>query len=641
MRPPHAVRALCLSMAGLACAGCSVIGLTVGAASDASRKAAPLPTWKVYTLKPGVPVDVQMRDGRRFVGRFSGLDPVPATEYAEAYEKARAALQGEVRLPALGPARLDEASGKRRQVELLGFGPGCAFLRRKEGAEPTRVPSAQISTLTDAAGVSIGTTKIDTWTNSGRLPLMEVFALTGAPLEATAPPLNKKYKDGGPDQRTGLRLPLEEIATIEWLRPGGNTTKGFLIGAAVDAAVIGIVALASASDSGGGGGGSCTAVSCESSCPYFYSWDGSRYVLDAEPFAGSFVEVAQRSDWSRLDHLREANGTYRLRVANELQEEDHLDAVKLLVVDHAEGTEVVPDLNGGVHVLASPVAPETARDGRGADVRGLLARADGRAWLASPFGRDPGTASDLRDGVILDFQRPAGASEATLAVTARSTTWAPGLVHELLSLKGRDLERWYQQVNANVFGHTLDELTIEAVPTVKVWDGRQWKFVELLAALPTATTAVQAFPLDLRPLPPGSLRLRIDGLPGSWELDYAAVDYGGSPKPVVTRIAPEVARTEHGLDVRALLEAPDGRRHSMRTGDAMELRFVAPPAREGLRRTVVLEATGWYRILLPAAGEPQTARFDQLLNEPDALARFSLERIQAQARPLAKEALAN
>lgn len=636
MRPPHAVRALCLSMAGLACAGCSVIGLTAGAVSDSKRKAAPLPTWMVYSLKTGAPIDVQLRDGRRFVGRFTGLDSVPAAEYAEAYEKARVALQNEVRLPALGPARLVEDSGKKRQVELLGFGAGCAFLRRKEGAKPTRVPSAEISTLTDAAGVGIGSATIDKWTNSGRLPLTDVLALTGAPLDAAAPPLSKNYKDAGPDQRQNLRLPLEEVATIEWLRPGGNTAKGFLIGAAVDAAVIGIAALAYAADSGGS-----STSSGESSCPYFYSWDGSRYVLDAEPFAGSFVEVAQRSDWSRLDHLREADGTYRLRVANELQEEDHLDAVKLLVVDHAEGTEVVPDLNGGVHVLASPVAPETARDGRAADVRGLLARADGRAWLASPFGRDPGNPSDVRDGVVLDFPRPAGASEATLAVTARSTTWAPGLVHELLSLKGRDLEKWYRQVNANVFGHTLDELTIEAVPMVKVWDGRQWKFVELLAALPTATTAVQAFPLDLRPLPPGPLRLRIDGLPGTWELDHAAVDYGGAPAPRVTRIAPEVAQTEHGLDVRVPLAAVDGRRHSMRTGDAVELRFVAPPARDGLRRTVVLEATGWYRILLPAAGEPQTARFDQLLREPDALARFSLERIQAQARPLTKEALAN
>ncbi len=409
----------------------------------------------------------------------------------------------------------------------------------------------------------------------------------------------------------------------------------------MDAAVIGAVAIAAAADDGGSSSSSTYSSSGESSCPYVYSWDGGRYVLDAEPFAGSFVEVAQRSDWARLDHLREADGVYRLRIANELREEEHLDEVKLLVVDHPAGTEIVPDVNGRMHALASPVAAERATDGRGADVRGVLARADGRAWLGNPFGRDPSNPLQLRDGVVLEFPRPASASGATLAVVARSTAWAPVLLHELLALKGRDLEGWYRQVNADVFGRTLDELTFEAVPTVKVWDGREWALVDLLAALPTATSAAQAFRLDLRSLPAGTLRVRIDGLPGTWELDRAAVDFGPPAEPRVTEIGPETAKTAQGEDVRPLLAAVDGRRHPMRTGDTVELRFVAPPAAAGLQRTVVLKATGWYRILVPATGEPQTARFEQLLKEPGALARFSLERIQGGVRPLVDRRLAD
>jgi hypothetical protein len=615
-----------------------VVGLTTGAVSDAKRKPAVLPTGEVVSLKPGAPVDVQMRDGRRFVGRFSGLEPVAEAQYAAAYEKARLALQAEVRLPALGPARLREPSGKKRDVELVGFGPGCAFTRRKAGQEPSRVAPDKIRSLTDAAGVEIGPSTIDVWTNSGRVPLREAFVMDGAPLDPTAPPLTKQNKDRNLDQRQAVRLPLEDVAAITWIRPGGNAVKGFLVGAALDAAVIGAFAIAWAADDGGS---SSTYGSGESSCPYVYSWDGRRWALDAEPFAGSFVEIAQRSDWARLDHLREADGAYRLRVANELREEEHLDGVTLLVVDHPPGTEVVPDLNGRMHALASPVAPERATDDRGADVRGALAHADGLSWLGNPFGRDPSNPRHLRDGVVLEFPRPASAPGATLALVARSTAWAPTLLHELLSLKGRDLEGWYRQVNADLLGRSLDELTFEAVPTVKVWNGREWALVDLLAALPTATSAAQAFRIDLRPLPPGPLRVRIDGLPGTWELDRAAADFGPPAEPRVTEIAPELAATGQGEDVRPLLAAVDGRRHLMRTGDVVDLRFTAPPAFPGGRRTLVLKATGWYRILLPEGGEPQTARFDQLLREPGALARYSLERIQAEVRPPVDRRLAD
>ncbi len=151
---------------------------------------------------------------------------MPQQEYAGAYEKARVALQAEVRLPALGPVRLVESGGKKRDVELVGFGPGCAFLRRKAGDEPSRVPREKIASLTDAAGVGIGPAAIDTWTSSGRLPLMDVLAMNGAPLDATAAPLTKENKDRNLDQRQVVRLPLAEIVTVTWHPAGREHDEG-------------------------------------------------------------------------------------------------------------------------------------------------------------------------------------------------------------------------------------------------------------------------------------------------------------------------------------------------------------------------------------------------------------------------------
>jgi len=418
--------------------------------------------------------------------------------------------------------------------------------------------------------------------------------MNGALVEATAPALSKQNKDANVGQRQDMRLPLEDVAAITWIRPGGNTVKGFLIGAAVDAAVIGVAALAYAADDGGSS--SASYGSGESSCPYVYSWDGGRFVLDAEPFAGSFVEAAQRSDWARLDHLREAGGVYRLRVANELREEEHLDEVKLLVVDHPAGTEIVPDLSGRMHVLSSPVEPQEATDDRAPTCAACWRRPTGGAGSATPSARRLGPRQ-LRDSVVLGFARPARAEAATLALVARSTAWAPVLLHELLALKGRDLDGWYRQVNADVFGRTLDELTSR--PSHR--EGLERPRVGARRPARRAPHRDLGRPgLPDRPAPaPGGDAAR----PGRRPPRHV----GARPRHRRLRPARRAPRQGGqprgrghggGEDVRPLLAAVDGRRHTMRTGDAVELRFAVPPAPAGGRRTVVLKATGWYRILV-------------------------------------------
>ena len=102
---------------GLACAGCRRHRSHRRRRLRRVAQGRPLPTWKVYTLKPGRPhrrTDARRTAFRRALLRVWTRCPRPSTPPPT--RKARVALQGEVRLPALGPARVDEAGGKRRQV---------------------------------------------------------------------------------------------------------------------------------------------------------------------------------------------------------------------------------------------------------------------------------------------------------------------------------------------------------------------------------------------------------------------------------------------------------------------------------------------------------------------------------------------
>ena len=91
-----------------------------------------------------------------------------------------------------------------------------------------------------------------------------------------------------------------------------------------------------------------------SSCPYLYTWNGSRF-----EFVTDFLGGGEMGDWVgpatwntpdpdeyvriRGDQLRERNGRYELRITNELEEAMFLDRLRLVAVDHPADVEVFPN----------------------------------------------------------------------------------------------------------------------------------------------------------------------------------------------------------------------------------------------------------------------------------------------------------
>jgi len=141
----------------------------------------------------------------------------------------------------------------------------------------------------------------------------------------------------------------------------------------------------------------------EGSCPFLYTWDGRGFrfvneVLGASPLgmllaAGVYhLPDAQPDEYVFVagEDLRPVDGTYRIRVTEELRETVYLDAVRLVVVDHPESLAVLPDeaFGGGarpslrLHAYEE-LLPVRATDQAGVDWTDELAAIDG-SW-ARPF----------------------------------------------------------------------------------------------------------------------------------------------------------------------------------------------------------------------------------------------------------------
>lgn len=474
--------------------------------------------------------------------------------------------------------------------------------------------------------VTIPGWKVDTVTRGARIT---VFLRDGKVLSGKY--LGLQPAEGhpeGPEDTIAIRteegkglVPTADVYQITVKTKKHGALIGFLAGAAVDLIVVGAAAAAiERSD-----------VFEMGSCPFVYSFDGRRYHLESEAFAGAIFEAAQRTDWARLDHLTEFEGTCHLKITNELRETQHIDQLRLLAIDHPRGTRVVPSPSGRLHVLSSLVKARRAADLEGNDILELVAAKDDRVWLSNPFGRRADIRAQLRDGVILEFARPERADSVKLFLNLRNTLWATHVETRLLKLYGARLRDWYALMNGSARAREgfLEAVAREAALRIGLWDGEAWKPSGVTWFVGSHVPRDQVIRLDLRGIPGDALRVRLDASAGLWMIDTVQADYTADVRLHTAELSPCVARASDESDLAAILAEIDERRYVMPTPrDSAVLLFRAPPPRREHDRSFVLKSTGYYEIHVPAQGDPQWAVLSSLARDPDAFGRYNLRTLE-------------
>ncbi len=320
------------------------------------------------------------------------------------------------------------------------------------------------------------------------------------------------------------------------------------------------------------------------------------------------------------------NGSCSLRVENHLPETQYVDALKLIVVDHPQGSRVIAGAPGEIHTVFEPQRPVEAVDDRGNVVLPLLARADSLSWISDPIGRDPEDPAAVRDGLTVKFDVPHGSDSAKLILSARNTFWAAELEERLLKLQGTDLDRWYEAMESSpeFRDSFVDIVRREAMLSVQVWTGETWKPVQYLAFPGPYLDKTFVVPVDLRQITGPRLQVRLESTVGLWMINSVSIDCSPAVS-VQTTEAPLVrARDNHGANIGTALASADGQYYVLEQGDAADLAFVPPPERPGSRRSYILESNGYYRIHITPTGAPRRQLLSSFTNEPGAFGRYSL-----------------
>ena len=427
-----------------------------------------------------------------------------------------------------------------------------------------------------------------------------------------------------------------------------------------------------------------------SSCPYLYTWNGSRFEFVTDFMGGGEIGYwVGPGKWNhpdpdeyvriRADQLKSRNGRYELRVTNELEEAMFVDRLQLVAVDHAEGVEVYPNeglgapVSTGSRLQASGFGVTTTRgaaalagatDEHGHDVRERLERID--RTYPDDFSLRPIRGYAGPHTLTLDL-----GDEADRAV--------------LLMTGWTDYAFSGDNVAAHQSGQTLSP------PALQVKDARgMWRTVIENIGIPVGRP--QTVVVNLRgKVPPATREVRIvTNMRIYW--DQVLVDSSGGGFPtLLTRLDPVVAdlrwrgfsaestpdgRQPYGYnyervstvspwkvmtgrytregDVGPLLAARDDMFVVSRPGDEIALSFDAaslPSPQPGLTRTFLLYVVGYSKEMDINSASPHTVeplpfhgmsaypygpaeRYPQTPAHLDYLARYNTRTVSKPLPPL-------
>lgn len=440
---------------------------------------------------------------------------------------------------------------------------------------------------------------------------------------------------------------VRQIDFLEFLGHGRKTyaLEGFLAGLTIDGILI--VGLTRKTETAVSSASTPTTVPqpvkdffsnfSHGSCPYVYSFDGKKYSLEGELYAGAFFQGAQRTDICRLDHLKTAQGKYSIKIGNELDETQYIDQISLLRVDHPKGTMVYPSDDGELYLAGNILPPVAARDLEGTDVLDRIRKRDEKSWLANPFRRNPELASDLRGGVVLEFDRPARADDAVLVLGVQNTSMSINIQENLLATLGPEQDNWYERMrqSKDACQALKTAMLREIMLQVSVSDGIQWMSAGYVWEVGPAAERDVAVKLHLKDIPGiGKLKIKLDCVPGAWIVDYAGVDFQAS-RVVAAEIPVRAALDRTGADRAASLQATDGNYAVLlATGEALDLAFDAQAAgpATGFVRTNLIRCTGYFRSHVPADRDANLALMQKVVQEPGTYGRYVLKSVNEQVK---------
>lgn len=337
----------------------------------------------------------------------------------------------------------------------------------------------------------------------------------------------------------------------------------------------------------------------KSSCPYVYVNNGDSFVFQGEIYGGAIAQNLERDDFMPLPDIKEEEGSYRLRISNELKERQFTDLTQLIVVSHESDEKIILDKYGVPRSVRNVIAPEKAISSNGTNLMDPLSGIDKEVYF---FNDTEYTINS----VFLSFPRSGEEQSGKLLIHGKNTLWFDYIFGLFLGKFGSNYDSWMKEQAQIPASDRVQRMLDHDIPlSIYLMINGKWELVDYFHTIGPLASRNFVIPLDLSRITNDVVKVKVETGFMFWELDYACIDYSIDQEYEVNVIKPSLAVGTGTVDWTSTLGNIDGEYMIQgNPGEITEIIFKAPIPVNGQIQSVFLHSRGYYELLRDFKGLP-------------------------------------
>ena len=306
------------------------------------------------------------------------------------------------------------------------------------------------------------------------------------------------------------------------------------------------------------------------SCPYVYSWNGDKYILEGEAFGTALGKGLETETCITLPKLKPFDNKLKIKLTNERPETHFFNTISLVAAEVDKDVTVYSDNKNILQTLVKSKKINGASDLNDNDLRTQLLNEDNLYWESDLSSAN--NDHDFEDQLFIDLKDVGDVDSISLVVAAINTEISSSVFKYLYMLLGDEFANFTRAAETDDELITiLKETLTRSALKFDIWDGEKWKYTNQIYPEANFVKFNKLVRLPIM-LHDGQMRIRLRCLTDVWKIDALHFD-DSIPRKIKTHKAEILSFQSNTLGNIDDIKTKDDRYIKLLPGEEIVLEF--------------------------------------------------------------------